>query len=145
MTDRDLIKTKVTVVESGCWEWSGRLGTHGYGVTGNHRLAHRVAYEAFKGSIGFMKIVMHKCDNRKCCNPDHLIEGFHSDNTRDAYDKGRMYNAPTKLSDEDVVTIRRLLTEGVNQYEIAHRFGVRQSYISRINTGNRRNTPRERK
>ena len=81
-----------TEVESGCWEWKGKLDTGGYGVINvesqRGAKAHRVAYAVWVGPIGDMH-VLHKCDNRRCINPDHLWLGTHSDNMQDMWDKGR--------------------------------------------------------
>ena len=33
--------------------------------------------------------ILHRCDNRKCCNPQHLFWGTASDNVRDCILKGR--------------------------------------------------------
>lgn len=137
---KEFLLEKLLETQDGCWEWQGRVGTHGYGVLGDHSLSHRTAYEVFIGPIPHQDIVCHKCDYRLCCNPEHLFVGSHSDNSRDAYSKGRMYNPPIKLSDDDVRVIRELLDQGVNQYEIAAKFNVRQPMISRIKSGLRRST-----
>lgn len=132
-----LAKAKPTM--NGCLEWQGTIETHGYGVLGNHELAHRVMYTLTKGPIPFGKIVCHTCDNRPCINSEHLFVGGHADNTIDALNKGRIKRfQPTKLTDGQVLEIKQLLEEGANQYAIAEMYGVRQSHISRIKTGIRR-------
>jgi hypothetical protein len=75
-----------------CWEWLGYVGTNGYGrITINYgdELVHRVAYQLAKGNISNGLFVCHSCDNRKCCNPDHLWLGTQADNLTDMYAKGR--------------------------------------------------------
>ena len=74
-----------------CWEWTGFVGTNGYGQfshKGETFRAHRWSYEYFIEPLGSM-YCCHHCDNRKCVNPFHLFKGTHSDNMRDCVDKGR--------------------------------------------------------
>lgn len=60
---------------SGCWLWLKSTGNHGYPQAWdgeNVVLAHRLAYEAFIGSISQDAEVDHKCKNTQCVNPLHL-------------------------------------------------------------------------
>lgn len=79
-----------------CWEWT-RGGTvkgsnTGYGrvsYQNKMHLAHRVAYELTFGLIPEGVLVLHRCDNPPCCNPDHLFLGDHSANMQDMLQKER--------------------------------------------------------
>jgi hypothetical protein len=121
-----------------CLEWRGKWVTHnGYGrVTFKQKklLTHRIAYEAYKGPVPAGKQVMHSCDNRRCCNPDHLSIGTGQDNTNDRKAKDRL---GFKLTTADVLEIKRLCRSGMSQTSVAKQFGVLQSQVSRIMTGKR--------
>ena len=80
--------------QGNCWEWQASLfTTTGYGqfaLTSRHpETAHRMAWVFTHGSIPDGQFVLHKCDNRKCCNPDHLFLGTPQDNMVDMVRKGR--------------------------------------------------------
>ncbi len=80
---------------SGCWLWTGSLSVSGYGFIREGRrgskqvLAHRAAYELFRGAIPPGLFVRHDCDNRACVNPTHLRLGTVEDNARDRTLRGR--------------------------------------------------------
>jgi hypothetical protein len=76
-----------------CWEWIPNPGPIGYGYYtwhGKHIGAHRVAWMITNGEIPKGMCVCHKCDNRRCCNPNHFFLGTKGDNIRDAFAKGLM-------------------------------------------------------
>lgn len=91
----------IKVTSSGCWEWQRAVdpGT-GYGLNswkGKNIQAHRSMWLAVHDSIPEGLWVLHKCDNRRCCNPDHLFLGTAQDNMADMCAKGRHAQGP-KLS-----------------------------------------------
>jgi hypothetical protein len=77
--------------KTGCLEWQ-RGRRKGYGVLrfeGQNHLAHRAAWAVANGPIPTGLCVLHKCDNPKCINPDHLFLGTIADNCHDRHAKGR--------------------------------------------------------
>jgi len=59
----------------GCWEWDHSRLNNGYGKFGAGKkqyLAHRYAWELFRGPIPEDMQIDHLCRNRGCVNPDHM-------------------------------------------------------------------------
>lgn len=81
---------------SGCLLWDGAL-KNGYGEirarldSGAYAVlyAHRLAWEFAHGDIPKGLMVLHRCDVKSCCNPDHLFLGTHVDNANDMAMKNR--------------------------------------------------------
>lgn len=83
---------RINKTENGCWEFTGALRS-GYGAIkykGKTCATHRVSYEISNGNIPNGLLVCHKCDNRKCINPEHLFLGTYSENMQDCKNKGRI-------------------------------------------------------
>jgi len=135
---------KKVVKKNDCWDWRGEITRHGYGamtINGVHTNAHRVSWIIHKGKIPEGLIVCHACDNRSCCNPDHLFLGTHKDNMQDMQKKGRKVTLKggesnlSKLTETEVKLIVKDLAEGVQNKVISERFGVSPNAISSIRRG----------
>ena len=140
MAKVEVFKESHKKLDNGCWEWTGYYNNRGYGLTsfdGRTWLAHRVAY--FLNCFKIPPIVMHKCDNTKCVNPDHLKGGTQKDNMDDMWAKGRgkkgENHCNAKLSDEQVKEIRESKERG---YLLAKEYGVSQSCVCNIRSGRSR-------
>lgn len=75
-----------------CWPWLAGKTKAGYGSVrwnGVITPAHRIAFVLAKGPIEDGMFICHHCDNRPCCNPEHLFQGDAWDNARDMSSKGR--------------------------------------------------------
>ena len=129
-------------VDSGCLEWrAARMGA-GYGefsYGGQNFRAHRVSWEFVYGRLPRGAHVMHLCDNRPCCNPEHLALGTHTDNMWDMQAKGRANHptgenaGPFVLTQVKVDEIRRMASDGVVcQQALADLVGVHKSTVGRI-------------
>jgi len=122
-----------------CLEYQGSIDNKGYGTIsykGNKKAVHRLLYELVVREIPEGAYILHSCDNRKCCNINHLREGSHKDNMRDMVERNRQArgsrNAGAKLKEEQVLEIRRLHAEGSSQKALAAKFKISPIQISRI-------------
>lgn len=135
---KDRIKQKCVVSPSGCWEFQqGDNLPNRYPkmvFNGKVQAVHRVAYELFIGPIPEGLFVCHKCDNRRCCNPDHLFVGTHLDNMIDMEFKGRANRVGRQslIPPETVEQIRQSIEDGNSVQEVAISFGYRAQTIRRI-------------
>jgi hypothetical protein len=129
-----------------CWPWTGAISRNGYGsikINGKAASAHRVAYSVAHGHPPAGLLIRHKCDNRACCNPQHLETGNHVENARDMVERGRSRNGRlageknprAKLNGEAVARIREAFTLGQTNIAIAKKHGVTHSMISNIRRG----------
>ena len=112
-----------------CWIWQRKKTSAGYGSCwseGRSRLAHRVFWEQRNGPIPKGHEVHHVCNNPSCVNPSHLAVLTHSEHIK---------LKPRKLDGEAVRLIRE---SSLRVCDLAKHFGVHQSHISKIRSGQRR-------
>jgi hypothetical protein len=114
---------------------------------GGRYLAHRAAWSQANGPIPPGKFVLHKCDNPKCCNPNHLFLGTQSDNAKDMWAKKRgsvesrnvgrkLGPSPyRRLSVEQARKVIKAYADGETQRQIAEAYGVTDVAISHVLRG----------
>lgn len=136
--------------EAGCWEWQSGVDKDGYGKFSvslprangkqqqKHVRAHRLALLLTGRDVPAGALVLHECDNPRCCNPAHLTVGTQRRNRRDAAARGRTARGErhpqAKVTAEDVVEIRRRALLGVPTKLIASRFGLSKVQVRHIVT-----------
>lgn len=134
-TTEERFWAKVDKTEA-CWNWSGATSKEmGYGmfqldgkVVKAHRLAWRLAHGDFPNAH-----VLHKCDNTKCVNPEHLFLGMWEENNVDMTKKER--HGHTKISDKSVIKLRsfwRKHRRDMSQQRIADLLGVKKSLVTSV-------------
>lgn len=88
MVDKD-------VDRDGCWTWTGKKGSKGYGLvhvdsaSGRQQQAHRAAYELVVGPIPDGLELDHLCRVRVCVNPAHLEPVTRAENMRRMWEQRR--------------------------------------------------------
>jgi hypothetical protein len=121
LSQKDLkrFEKKIVKIKGGCWEWAAYT-YNGYGrfiLRNKVRSAHRIAFHNWKHPLTNNICILHTCDNRKCCNPDHLFTGTLADNNQDKVDKGRQ--AHGKEMSKSISQGRKSKNKTTSQY-----FGV---------------------
>jgi len=125
---------KVDVKQSDeCWNWIGAVNKDGYGrarFQGKSIYVHRLSLIYQEPNLDFgKKVVMHICDNPRCCNPKHLLLGTHADNQADKFKKQRQAkgekNGQSLLTEEQVKEARSKYIPKVMTYKmLAEEYGV---------------------
>lgn len=113
-----------------CWIWTASMYEGGYGyfsVDKKSVRAHRFAYKLLIGEIPVGFDIHHLCQNHACVNPTHLELLTHANHPRGER------NGKAKLTEEDIVLIRRCYAEGKwSQQQLATHFEISQRQIARI-------------
>jgi DNA-binding CsgD family transcriptional regulator len=120
-----------------CWNWTASTSFGGYGqISINHDnfKSSRVAYFLYYGIDPAELMILHSCDNRLCCNPNHLRTGTCKDNTHDAITRGRHIatRIGTVLDEEGREIVRMLYGHGFSKNQIGTMMGISYSTVRNI-------------
>lgn len=133
-----------------CWPWKGCRNSTGYGSITVCQItysAHRVVYYLTNPGLITLKaptdkktkqFILHVCDNRLCCNPNHMTLGNYDDNNKDAANKGRSNacrganHKRAKLTQEQADKIREIAKTGLTYVDISKMFNIHANNVSRI-------------
>lgn len=120
-----------------CWPWIGQVVRYGRVRTpGFCSASHRIIFGLFVRVPPTDKKVCHSCDNKPCCNPNHLWIGTQLQNVRDCIQKGRQVvtrgsQRPNSVLNEDIVrTARQLKASGLRLKDISRLLGFKQPVLS---------------
>ncbi len=122
-----------------CWIWTSSVNKDGYGkytVGGKTFRAHKFAWERASGPVPDGKVLMHFCDQPRCCKPAHMSVATHAENMTDKVNKGRQAKGEcvgsAKLSDEIVLRIRaEYVFRKVTYKDLSIRYGVSKDCIQK--------------
>jgi len=126
---------------STCWPWLGSLKDCGHGSWAYNcyrkgtRIASREVFRLFKENPDEY-FVCHSCGNAKCCNPDHLYLGTAKENQQDRVKHNTSNRGSkcgtAKLTEKDVIEIKKLILQKVKLIIIAAKYNVSESTIKAI-------------
>lgn len=125
------ILDNIKVDINNCWNWtlSARAGYGQLKHRGRTYKVHRIAANLWLDfDLNSPLLICHRCDNKKCVNPEHLFIGTHIDNAQDMVKKNRC-NPPigernSKLTKEDILLIRLMRKFKTKNIEIAKTFNI---------------------
>lgn len=124
-----------------CWLYDGAKEINGYGYLTNpipsgarYITAHKLAWIFTHGSVPKGMLVLHRCDIRACCNPEHLFLGTNADNTADKMYKERYQGKLTAAQVREIRTLFPTWKFGMGK-EVARKYGVSEVVICKLRQG----------
>jgi hypothetical protein len=116
--------------ETPCWIWQRTLSGAGYGTVmgrGRRILAHRIAFERAFGWLADRLHVHHKCEQKACVNPRHLIALTPREHRR--------AHGSSVLGPDLAREIRVRAQAGESMCSLAKEYGVTHGSINHIVSG----------
>lgn len=127
-----------------CEEWVAGRDKDGYGMfrdptAKTTKRTHRYVWEQVNGPIPKGMCILHSCDNPSCVRIDHLRIGTHRENMDERSARGRTArgakSGQSKITEEDVIEIRRLSAAGLSAVKIGKLFGLGHTQTHNIAVG----------
>jgi predicted DNA-binding protein YlxM (UPF0122 family) len=130
------INKNIILNQNGCLEWTkspnikyGMISYRGVGI-----FIHIFTWCIFNNRTKNKgEVIRHICDNKRCCNPYHLLIGSHSDNMKDRKILGEDVQG-SKLTNKDVENIIKLF-DIMSITDIAFKYNIGRSAIADIKYG----------
>lgn len=112
---------------------------------GKTKMIHRLVAETFIKKVEGKNLVCHKDGNPNHNNVENLYWGDIKDNFKDAIKHGKLYGLKCKgeshpahkLTEDNVIEIKKLCKQGIPPKEIAERFGISQATVSDLKLSKR--------
>lgn len=132
-----------TIEVGACLMWRGSINKRGYGWIRDTQwgkkfsitMPHQLSYILAKGDYDRELEICHRCNNPTCVRAEHLYAGTHKDNMRDFANTGRnkgSLNRKAVLTEEEVLQIRYMKTQGYSIRGIAALYGIGISTVQSI-------------
>lgn len=132
-----------TKEEDECWLWNCSLDKDGYGDYSMMKDGKKKTVKAHRFSL-MMKLnnfdlpssvfARHTCDNRKCVNPKHLIEGTAKENSQDMIARNRSLkgedNKASKITNE---IAKKIKEEYQAEVDAGKKYGSHRRIASKYN------------
>lgn len=133
--------------ETGCIEWvKSAVFNNGYGKISTTReigpvRAHRLSWILVNGAIPDGYILLHSCDNPKCCNVEHMRVGTKKQNTADMLARDRHFTPFSEMRGErntncsiSEITAKRIVVAEGSMKDLSTVFSTSRKVISDIKT-----------
>lgn len=133
------------VDDNGCWNYTSHHFSNGYPRFKRKRKGYNLSNYVYNliNQVCILPgfVILHKCDNPACINPEHLTLGTHKDNVDDKIQKGRdvtivgSERSTAILDEEKVREIKIKLRNNQSMASIAREYGVAPTTIQNIRDG----------
>jgi|TARA_R110000822_G_scaffold125342_13_gene260054 hypothetical protein len=121
-----------------CIEWTGKINAGGYGYIYAYKkswLVHRIAFLLQNGHLPNDLYICHRCNNKKCINPEHIYAGTAKENAQD-FKNSDYYHETMLKRKQDYIRYHKIhedylkafVTIGVNDLKFLVRMEV-EKYI----------------